>query len=180
MNQLARNSRQEKAEARQNAPADTKRRNSASCRTAASREPPPKRPHKKYNNPTYSISDYETENTHTAGSRTDWSERLPKLDRQIEGIPPLFKTYVQEGGTARTSARVRSRSGKSEHDLADTVCGCTCPIAAWNGRCSTRKSVFNEREYFCIITTCKQYQSDTLLLRRVPITRQGRQPVFHL
>ena len=38
--------------------ADTKRKNSASCRTAASREPPPKRPHKKYNNPTYSISDY--------------------------------------------------------------------------------------------------------------------------
>ena len=34
---------------------NTKTRKSASCRTATSREPPPKRPPKKYNNPHYLI-----------------------------------------------------------------------------------------------------------------------------
>ena len=90
--------------------ADTKRRNSASCRTAASREPPPKRPHKKYNNPTYSISDYETENTHTAGSRTI-ERATAEIDRHTEGLrfPPLLQTLRhQEGGRHEHLHRVRT------------------------------------------------------------------------
>lgn len=90
--------------------ADTKRKNSASCKTAASREPPPKRPHKKYNNPTYSISDYETENTHTAGSRTI-ERATAEIDRHTEGIrfPPLLQALRhQEGGRHEHLHRVRT------------------------------------------------------------------------
>ena len=50
-------------------------------------------------------------------------------------------------------------SWKSEHDLADTLCGCTCPHCGMKlGALRTRKSVFSENEYFSIVTTCKQYQ----------------------
>ena len=78
--------------------------------TAASREPPPKRPHKKYNNPTYSISDYETENTHTAGSRTI-ERATAEIDRHTEGIrfPPLLQALRhQEGGRHEHLHRVRT------------------------------------------------------------------------
>lgn len=48
---------------------------------------------------------------------------------------------------------------KSEHHLAESICGVTCPHC---GRqleiLDTRKRVFKEVEYFSIITTCKQYQ----------------------
>ena len=46
---------EEKAEARQNAIRQYQDEEVASCRTATSREPPPKRPPKKYNNPHYLI-----------------------------------------------------------------------------------------------------------------------------
>ena len=89
---------------------NTKTRNSASCRTATSREPPPKRPHKKYHNPTYSISDYETENTHTAGSRT-FEQATTEIDRHAKGIrfPSLLQALRnQEGGRHEHLHRVRT------------------------------------------------------------------------
>lgn len=48
---------------------------------------------------------------------------------------------------------------RSEHQLVETVCGCTCPncgteLALKNGR----KRIFKDREYFSIITTCKGFQ----------------------
>ena len=65
---------------------------------------------KKYNNPTYSISDYETENTHTAGSRTI-ERATAEIDRHTEGIrfPPLLQALRhQEGGRHEHLHRVRT------------------------------------------------------------------------
>ena len=101
---------EEKAEARQNA---VRRYQEEELRKLQNRSKPrtaPKRPHKKYNNPTYSISDYETENTHTAGSRTI-ERATAEIDRHTEGIrfPPLLQALRhQEGGRHEHLHRVRT------------------------------------------------------------------------
>lgn len=59
---------------------------------------------------TYSISDYETENTHTAGSRTI-ERATAEIDRHTEGIrfPPLLQALRhQEGGRHEHLHRVRT------------------------------------------------------------------------
>lgn len=44
-------------------------------------------------------------------------------------------------------------------ELADTICGCTCPHCGMELKVhTTRKRVFKEIKYFSIITTCKGYQ----------------------
>ncbi len=104
------------------------------------------------------------------------SERLPKLTATQRAYAFRIASSItpSRGRTARTFCTECGHSWKSEHDLADTVCGCTCPHCGMELEAlRTRKSVFSENEYFSIVTTCKQYQSDTLLLRQVPI--QGRQ-----
>jgi len=61
--------------------ADTKTRNSASCRTATSRQ----RRKKPKLNHHYLTSDYETENTHTErGSRI--IPQTTRIDRETDGI----------------------------------------------------------------------------------------------
>ena len=46
-----------------------------------------------------------------------------------------------------------------EHCFKESICGCTCPHCGKQlEMLDTRKRVFREMEYFCIITTCKQYQ----------------------
>ncbi len=70
-----------------------------------------------------------------------------------------FKHYAIKRADGTNICTECGHSWKSEHDLADTVCGCTCPHCGMELEAlRTRKSVFSENEYFCIITTCKQYQ----------------------
>ena len=50
-------------------------------------------------------------------------------------------------------------SWKSEHQLAETICGCTCPHCGQELEVlDTRKRVIKDNEYFSVITTCKGYQ----------------------
>ena len=70
-----------------------------------------------------------------------------------------FKHYAIKRADGTNICTECGHSWRSEHDLADTVCGCTCPHCGMKLEAlRTRKSVFSENEYFCIITTCKQYQ----------------------
>lgn len=48
---------------------------------------------------------------------------------------------------------------KSKHNLADTLCGCTCPHCGQELEVMrTRKRILKERAYFCVITTCSGFQ----------------------
>ena len=89
------------------------------------------------------------------------SERLPKLTatQRAYAFRHCFKHYAIKRADGTNICTECGHSWKSEHDLADTVCGCTCPHCGMELEAlRTRKRVFNENEYFCIITTCKQYQ----------------------
>ena len=89
------------------------------------------------------------------------SERLPKLTatQRAYAFRHCFKHYAIKRADGTNICTECGHSWKSEHDLADTVCGCTCPDCGMELEAlRTRKRVFNENEYFCIITTCKQYQ----------------------
>ena len=89
------------------------------------------------------------------------SERLPKLTatQRAYAFRHCFKHYAIKRADGTNICTECGHSWRSEHDLADTVCGCTCPHCGMKLEAlRTRKSVFSENEYFCIITTCKQYQ----------------------
>ena len=89
------------------------------------------------------------------------SERLPKLTaiQRAYAFRHCFKHYAIKRADGTNICTECGHSWRSEHDLADTVCGCTCPHCGMELEAlRTRKSVFSENEYFCIITTCKQYQ----------------------
>ena len=108
----------------------------------------------------YLTSDYETENTHTAGSRT-FEQATTEIDRRTKGIrfPPLLQALRHQRADGTNICTECGHSWKSDHDLADTVCGCTCPHCGMELEAlRTRKSVFSDMEYFSIVTTCKRYQ----------------------
>ena len=89
------------------------------------------------------------------------SKRLPRLTatQKAYAFRHCFKHYAIKRADGTNICTECGHSWKSEHDLADTVCGCTCPHCGMKLEAlRTRKSVFSENEYFCIITTCKQYQ----------------------
>ena len=89
------------------------------------------------------------------------SKRLPGLteEQRAYAFRHCFKHYAIKRADGTNICTECGHSWKSEHDLADTVCGCTCPDCGMELEAlRTRKRVFNENEYFCIITTCKQYQ----------------------
>lgn len=89
------------------------------------------------------------------------SERLPKLTatQRAYAFRHCFKHYAIKRADGTNICTECGHSWRSEHNLADTVCGCTCPHCGMELEAlRTRKSVFSENEYFCIITTCKQYQ----------------------
>ena len=106
------------------------------------------------------------------------SKRLPRLTatQKAYAFRHCFKHYAIKRADGTNICTECGHSWKSEHDLADTVCGCTCPDCGMELEAlRTRKRVFNENEYFCIITTCKQYQVIRFFFVN-PDTRQGRQP----
>lgn len=157
---------------------NTKTRNSASCRTATSRQ----RRKKPKLNHHYLTSDYETENTHTAGSRT-FEQATTGIDRRTKGIrfPPLLQALRHQRADGTNICTECGHSWKSDHDLADTICGCTCPRCGMElETLRTRKSVFSDMEYFSIVTTCKQYQVIRFFFRQVTIQGRAASRIFHL
>lgn len=89
------------------------------------------------------------------------SKRLPKLTatQKAYAFRHCFKHYAIKRANGMNICTECGHSWKSEHDLADTLCGCTCPHCGMELEAlRTRKSVFSENEYFSIVTTCKQYQ----------------------
>lgn len=89
------------------------------------------------------------------------SKRLPTLTEQqtAYAFRHCFKHYAVKRANGMNICTECGHSWKSDHDLADTVCGCTCPHCGMElETVRTRKSVFNDMEYFSIITTCKHYQ----------------------
>ena len=89
------------------------------------------------------------------------SKRLPRLTATQKAYAFLhcFKHYAIKRADGTNICTECGHSWKSDHDLADTLCGCTCPHCGMQLEAlRTRKSVFSENEYFSIVTTCKQYQ----------------------
>jgi len=89
------------------------------------------------------------------------SKRLPRLTATQKAYAFLhcFKHYAIKRADGTNICTECGHSWKSDHDLADTLCGCTCPHCGMQLEAlRTRKSVLSENEYFSIVTTSKQYQ----------------------
>ncbi len=89
------------------------------------------------------------------------SKRLPELTatQKAYAFRNCCKHYAIKRANGTNICTECGRSWMSVHNLADTVCGCTCPHCGMELKAlRTRKSVFSENEYFSIVTTCKQYQ----------------------
>ena len=89
------------------------------------------------------------------------SKRLPRLTatQKAYAFRHCFKHYAIKRADGTNICTECGHSWKSDHDLADTLCGCTCPHCGMSLEAlRTRKSVFSENEYFSIVTTSKQYQ----------------------
>lgn len=89
------------------------------------------------------------------------SKRLPALTevQQEYAFRHCFKHYAIKRANGTNFCTECGHSWKSEHDLADTICGCTCPHCGMTlESMRTRKSVFSGSEYFSILTRAKQYQ----------------------
>ena len=89
------------------------------------------------------------------------SKRLPKLSKaqRAYAFEHCFKHYAHRTKKGIITCLECGHQWKSEHHLAESICGCTCPHCGKQlEMLDTRKRVFREMEYFCIITTCKQYQ----------------------
>ena len=89
------------------------------------------------------------------------SKRLPGLteEQRAYAFRHCFKHYAIKRADGTNICTECGHSWKSDHDLADSICGCTCPRCGMELEAlRTRKSVFRDMEYFSIVTTCKQYQ----------------------
>ena len=89
------------------------------------------------------------------------SKRLPKLSKaqRAYAFEHCFKHYAHRTKKGIITCLECGHQWKSEHHLAESVCGSVCPHCGKQlEMLDTRKRVFREMEYFCIITTCKQYQ----------------------
>lgn len=89
------------------------------------------------------------------------SKRLPVLTdtQKTYAFRHCFKHYAIKRADGTNICTECGHSWKSDHDLADTICGCTCPHCGMELEAlRTRKRVFSDSEYFSVITTCKQYQ----------------------
>ena len=89
------------------------------------------------------------------------SKRLPILteEQRAYAFRHCFKHYAVKRANGTNICTECGHSWKSDHDLADTVCECSCPRCGMELEAlRTRKGVFRDMEYFSIVTTCKQYQ----------------------
>lgn len=89
------------------------------------------------------------------------SERLPRLTatQKAYAFRHCFKHYAIKRANGTNICTECGHSWKSDHDPADTLCGCTCPHCSMPLEAlRTRKSVLSSKEYLSLITTCRQYQ----------------------
>ena len=99
--------------------------------------------------------------THIQQEVAHLSKRLPRLTatQKAYAFRHCFKHYAIKRADGTNICTECGHSWKSDHDFADTLCGCTCPHCGMQLEAlRTRKSVFSENEYFSIVTTSKQYQ----------------------
>ena len=92
---------------------------------------------------------------------TRLSKRLPRLteEQKAYAFRHCFKHYAIKRANGMNICTECGHSWKSGHDLADTICGYTCPHCGMELEVlRTRKSTFCDMEYFSIVTTCKHYQ----------------------
>ena len=79
------------------------------------------------------------------------SKRLPRLNatQKAYAFRHCFKHYAIKRADGTNICTECGHSWKSDHDLADTLCGCICPHCSMQLEVlRTRKSVFSENEYF--------------------------------
>ncbi|WP_302463162.1 PcfJ domain-containing protein [Phocaeicola plebeius] len=89
------------------------------------------------------------------------AQKLPKLTERQKAYAyeHCFKHYAHRTKGGMITCMECGHRWKSEHRLAEKLCGCTCPHC---GRklevMDTRQRVFTNNEYFSIVTTCNGYQ----------------------
>ena len=89
------------------------------------------------------------------------SKKLPKLSKaqRAYAFEHCFKHYAHRTKKGIITCLECGHQWKSQHHLAESVCGCTCPHCGKQlEMLDTRKRVFREWDYLCIITIYKQYQ----------------------
>ena len=89
------------------------------------------------------------------------SKRLPRLteDQRAYAFRHCFKHYVHRTKGGILTCTECGYRWKSEHRLAESLCGCTCPHCGKELEVTdSRNRVLKDTEYFSIITTCKHYQ----------------------
>ena len=89
------------------------------------------------------------------------SKTLPRLSKaqRAYAFEHCFKHYAHRTKKGVITCLECGHQWKSSHHLAESICGCTCPHCGKQlEMLDTRKRVFREWDYLCIITICKQYQ----------------------
>ena len=121
----------------------------------------------------------KTENTHTAGSRTI-ERATAEIDRHTEGhtLSAIASSITpSRGRTARTSAPSADIRGGVNTTLRTPFADAPARIAAWSWkRCALERAPVQRERVFLHRHYLQAVPSDTLLLRQVPIQRQGREP----
>ena len=87
--------------------------------------------------------------------------RLPELTEKqtAYAFEYCFKHYAHRTKGGFLTCTECGHRWKSEHRLAESLCGCTCPHCGKELEVlDSRKRVFKDTEYFSIITTCKRFQ----------------------
>ena len=89
------------------------------------------------------------------------SKRLPKLSKaqRAYAFEHCFKHYAHRTKKGIITCLECGHQWKSRHHLTESVCGSVCPYCGKQlEMLDTRKRVFREWDYLCIITISKQYQ----------------------
>ena len=87
--------------------------------------------------------------------------KLPELTEKqtAYAFEHCFKHYAHRTKGGILTCTECGHRWKSEHRLAESLCGCTCPHCGKELEVlDSRKRVFKNTEYFSIITTCKHFQ----------------------
>ena len=87
--------------------------------------------------------------------------KLPELTEKqtAYAFEHCFKHYAHRTKGGILTCTECGHRWKSEHRLAESLCGCTCPHCGKELEVlDSRKRVFKNTEYFSVITTCKHFQ----------------------